>query len=639
LFNLPGLTIHQILLKYWGYAAFRPLQEDIIRSVLEGRDTLALLPTGGGKSLTFQVPALAMDGVCLVISPLIALMKDQVDQLKKRGIPASAIYSGMHPHEIERVVSNARFGDTKLLYISPERLTTDTMRSIILRMKINLIAVDESHCISQWGYDFRPPYLRIAEIRELLPGIPVLALTATATPRVVRDIMEKLRFRNGQIFQKSFERTNLTYVVIKEEDKYNRLLKIIRKVKGSGIVYVRNRKGTKEVATFLSKEKINADYYHAGLDPQTRDRRQKAWTESHDMVMVCTNAFGMGIDKPDVRFVVHLDLPDCIESYFQEAGRAGRDEKHSWAVLLWENADVTEARQNIVTSYPEPDLIRSVYQALGNYFQIAVGNGKDEIFDFDILNFCDQYKFQPVVTFNAIRFLEKEGYLMLTEAARNPSRVFIRVDKETLYRFQVANEEYDPLIKTLLRSYTGILTDFTKVSENELGKRLGLAGRKVMEMLKYLQKQELIEYIPQTQKPQLIFPLERADVKEIVLSPENYHHRMKEASERLEAMIGYAESVSRCRSQQLLEYFGETQVKRCGKCDVCIERNKLGLNEAEFDSVAGIIKPILKEKSCTVADLVDAASPINEDKVILTLSWLLDNNKIIRVSPDKYKWK
>ena len=475
--------------------------------------------------------------------------------------------------------------------------------------------------------------------RDLLPGVPVLALTATATPRVVKDIQEKLRFRNGQCFQKSFERKNLTYFVIKEEDKYGRLLKIIRKVKGSGVVYVRNRKGTKEVAAFLAKEKINADYYHAGLDPVTRDKRQKAWTESHDMVMVCTNAFGMGIDKPDVRFVVHLDLPDCIEAYFQEAGRAGRDEKQAWAILLWENADVTEARQNLLNSYPDPAVIRSVYQALGNYFQIAVGNGKDEIFDFDILSFCEQHKFQAVIAFNAIKFLEKEGYLLLSEASKNPSRVFIKVDKETLYRFQVANEDYDPLIKTLLRSYTGILTDFTKISENELGKRLGLSGKKVMEMLNYLQKQELIEYLPQTQKPQLVFPVERVDVKEIVLSPENYHHRMKEASARLEAMIGYAESHKKCRSQQLLEYFGETQVKRCGKCDVCIERNKLSLNEAEFDSVAAIIKPILKERSCAVADLVEAASPIHEDKVILTLSWLLDNGKIVKVGTDQYKWK
>jgi ATP-dependent DNA helicase RecQ len=632
------LTIHQILLKYWGYSTFRPLQEEIINSVLEGKDTLALLPTGGGKSLCFQIPALANDGLCLVISPLIALMKDQVDNLKKKGIPAAAIYSGMRAEEIDIVLGNARHGMFKLLYCSPERLSTERMQESVRRMKINLIAVDEAHCISQWGYDFRPPYLRIADIRPFIPGIPILALTATATPSVVKDIQKKLGFKTENLFQKSFERKNLTYMVIKEEDKLQRLLKIINTVPGSGVIYVRNRRATKEIAEFLQKHRISADFYHAGLDQKTRDQRQTAWISEKKRMIVSTNAFGMGIDKPNVRFVVHLDLPDCVEAYFQEAGRGGRDEKPAYAVLLFENADVIDARHHLSTSFPAISDIRNVYQALGNHFQIPAGAGKDRQFDFELSAFADSYNFQLVLVYNALKFLEKEGYVMLTDAFYNPSRIFIRADKETLYRFQVGHEEFDHFIKTILRSYSGVLSDFVKFSETELAKRAGLSLKQVTETLQHLQHLRILEYIPQTNKPQLIWLQERLDGKDLHISAEHYHDRLKEAEKRLDAMISYTENPHKCRSQALLAYFGESNTKRCGKCDVCIERNKLSLNEMEFDTILSSIKPILKAKPCTMEELVELAAPISEDKIIRAVQWLTDSDKIQMDDDRRYRW-
>ncbi|MBL6949460.1 MAG: RecQ family ATP-dependent DNA helicase [Bacteroidales bacterium] len=629
----------QILLKHWGYSSFRPLQEEIIQSILAGKDTLALLPTGGGKSICFQVPALTKDGLCLVISPLIALMKDQVDNLKKRKIQAAAIYSGMHKDEIDLVISNAKFGKTKLLYISPERLETASMKDAISRMKINLLAVDEAHCISQWGYDFRPPYLQIARIRPFIPGVPILALTATATPKVVRDVQQKLEFQRENLFQQSFERQNLIYVVIKEENKLNRLLKIIEKVKGPGIIYVRNRRETKKIATFLTKNKIPADYYHAGLDPKTRDRKQQAWMLEEKRVIVATNAFGMGIDKPNVRFVVHLDVPDCIEAYFQEAGRGGRDLKRSYAVLLYEKADILDARHNQKKAYPELNTIKDIYQALGNYFQLPIGSGMDESFEFEISGFSEQFNFQPVIVYNALRFLEKEGYVMLNEGMNNPSRIFIKANKENLYRFQVANETYDHFLKTLLRSYPGLFTDFVIIREAELAKRLSIKSDQVVKNLKFLSQQGILDYVPQTGKPTITYLQERLDPKNLHISPENYRLRLHEATKRLDAMVSYIESIHKCRSQSLLAYFGEINAKRCGKCDVCLERNKLSLNEREFDEVISRIKPKLKEKPANLEEIVAAASPVHEDKVLLAIRWLLDNDKIIPQPNQTYKWK
>ena len=631
-------TLHQILTKHWGFSEFRPLQEDIIRSVIEGKDTLALLPTGGGKSLCYQVPALAMDGMCLVISPLIALMKDQVDSLKSKGIAAAAVHSGMHPDEQERVLSNARFGAIKLLYISPERLGTERIRELLRKVRINLLAVDEAHCVSQWGYDFRPPYLKIAEIRPFIQGTPILALTATATPKVVKDIQEKLQFRQQNLIRKSFERKNLTYIVQKEEDKPGRLLKILNKVKGSGIIYVRNRRETKLIAEFLKKNKISADYYHAGLLQKVRDQKQNAWIKEECKIMVATNAFGMGIDKHSVRVVIHMDLPDCIESYFQEAGRAGRDEKQAYAVLLYENADLLVSRKNLSLAFPGTSTIKTVYQALGNYFQIPAGSGKDARFDMDLAAFTGEYKLQPVTAYNSLKFLEKEGYIMLSDALHRPSRIFVKADKETLYRFQVENEFYDLLLKTILRSYTGVLTEFVNFSEAELARRTGINTEELVKHLKRLENLKIINYTPATDKPQLVYLDDRLDGKDIRISPVYYQDRLKEAEQRLEFMIHFAESSNKCRSQQLLEYFGEKSTKRCGKCDVCLERNKLGLNEMEFDEIVAIIKPILTSNTAGIDQLVAAASVMNEDKVILVVRWLMDNGKIILDDDGKYRW-
>jgi ATP-dependent DNA helicase RecQ len=615
------------------------MQEEIIQSVLDGKDTLALLPTGGGKSLCFQVPALTREGICLVVSPLIALMKDQVDNLKKRGISAAAIHSGMHADEIRIILDNCRFGNTKLLYLSPERLTTEKMREALMRMNVNLLAVDEAHCISQWGYDFRLPYIQIANIRHLIPNTPVMALTATATPKVVKDIQQKLEFKKENVFQKSFERKNLTYLVLKEEDKLKRLVKIISKVKGPGIVYVRNRRHTKEIAEYLQKNQISADFYHAGLDPRTRDQRQSAWINEDKRIIVSTNAFGMGIDKPNVRLVVHLDLPDSIEAYFQEAGRGGRDEKRAYAVLLYESSNIIDSRHNLALSYPDLKTIRDVYQALGNYFQLPVGMGKDCQFDFDLASFAGQYKFQPVIVFNCLRFLEKEGFVMLTEGLHNPSKIYMKAHKDELYRFQVENEPFDAFIKTILRSYSGIFSGFIIFSESELARRSNLSLDEVVGNLKRLAKLQILDYVPQTDKPQIFYLQERLDTRDLTISPENYKDRLKDAEMRLETMISYAEATNKCRSQALLAYFGECHTKRCGKCDVCIERNKISLNEMEFDNIVNMIKPILKTRSCTLEEMIEAAGQINDDKVIRAVQWLVDNEKIVMDRERRYRWR
>ena len=633
------MTIHQILLKYWGYSSFRPLQEEIIQSVLNGRDTLALLPTGGGKSITFQVPAMAMDGLCLVITPLISLMQDQVGNLKKKGIRAAAIHSGMYAAEIDTALNNCRYGDNKLLYVSPERLTTDKMRDALKRIKVNLIAVDESHCVSQWGYDFRPPYLRIAEIRELLPSVPILALTATATPEVVVDIQSKLHFRSPNVFRKSFERKNITYFVFKEEDKHRRILNIIRKVKGPGIIYVRNRRQTKEIAEYLTRQGISATWYHAGLDPKERQKNQQAWIKETKQVIVATNAFGMGIDKPNVRFVIHIDLPDSIEAYFQEAGRAGRDEKPAFAVLLYEQADIIELRKNLDATYPELQKIKDIYQALGNYLKIPVGNGKDFMTEFDIGDFSENYNFPPIISYNALKFLEKEGFILLSEAVHTPSRVFIKTDKESLYRFQVENEFFDPFIKTLLRSYSGIFSKFSPIREEDIAKRTSLPVDKVIEILVRLSKLQVIDYIPRTENPRLIFTEDRIESKDLTLSPGYYKDRFLAAQKRIDAMIRYAESTHKCRSQALLTYFGESEARRCGKCDVCIQRNKIELTDLEFNSILKDIKPILQTKPCSMVELVEMVTSVSEDKVIRAIQWLLDNEKIEMTKDRQYIWR
>ncbi|MCK4921896.1 MAG: ATP-dependent DNA helicase RecQ, partial [Bacteroidales bacterium] len=491
----------QILTKHWGYSDFRPLQEDIIRSVFEGRDTLGLLPTGGGKSITFQVPALAKEGICIVVTPLIALMRDQVSNLQKKEIKAIAVNSSMSKDEIDIALDNCIFGDFKFLYLSPERLASDLFKVRLEKMNVNLIAVDESHCISQWGYDFRPSYLNIAEIRDLLPEVPVLALTATATPKVVEDIMDRLKFRERNLFQKSFERTNLTYRVDNVEDKNRRLLNYCSDHKGTAIVYVRNRKKTKEISDFLKLNNISSDYYHAGINHESRSSKQENWQNGKIRVIVATNAFGMGIDKSDVRLVIHMDLPDSIEAYFQEAGRAGRDEKSALAVLIVNKADKRLAEQRISNTFPEIQLIKDIYQALGNYFQLAIGSGKGQSFDFILHDFLHKYKFSALVAHNSIKILQREGYIDISDEFNNPSRIHFKILRDDLYKFQVSNAKYDGFIKLILRSYTGLFSSYVAVDENLLAKRSGLSRDDVYKYLVRLSSSQIIDYIPMKRNP------------------------------------------------------------------------------------------------------------------------------------------
>lgn len=622
------MPLKSILLKYWGYSQFRPLQEEIIQSVVDKKDTLALMPTGGGKSLCFQIPGIHLPGVCLVVTPLIALMKDQVEQLNRRGIPAAALYSGMHSREIELMLNYAVHQKLKFLYISPERLKTDLFLGHLPQMQVNLIAVDEAHCISQWGYDFRPPYLEIAEIRRFHPKAPVLAVTATATPDVVKDIMEKLGFKSPNVFQKSFSRTNLTYFAFKEEDKLGRLIRILAKAKGSAVVYVRNRKKTREIADFLNKNGIRSTFYHAGLNQQDRDKAQLSWTKNQAQVVVATNAFGMGIDKPDVRAVVHLDLPDTPEAYFQEAGRAGRDEKQAYAVLLYNYSDIDNLRQNFSSSYPELAEIKRIYQMLGNHFQVPIGGGKDQAYDFDLRSFSELLSLSPITVYNALKILEKDGYLILNEDLNGPSKVFIHIGKENLYRFQVANPAYDSLLKTMLRSYGGMFADFVKISETEISKRIHIEETRIVKALQNLHKFDVLTYQESKKKPQIIFTSERMDAKDLRLTPESYDFLKNAARKRMEAIIEYVELDVKCRSQFLLAYFGEINSKRCGKCDICIERNKLELSQLEFDNVVNVLKPLLKQQNLTIKQLAKKLDEIPEENLVKVVRWLLENEKI-----------
>ncbi len=623
------MDLHAILLKYWGFSSFRPLQEDIIRSVIDGRDTLALLPTGGGKSLCYQVPGVALEGLCIVVSPLIALMKDQVQALKEKGIKATGIYHGMSRVEIDKAVDNCVYGDVKFLYLSPERLTTDLIRSRMEKMNVNLLAVDESHCISQWGYDFRPPYLRIAEIRTLIPNTPVLALTATATPQVVNDIQEKLLFSSPKVFQKSFERKNLAYVVFREEDKLNRLLKICRNVPGTGVVYVRNRKRTREIARWLEQQGVSADFYHAGLTTLERDTKQNAWMKERTRIVVSTNAFGMGIDKPNVRFVVHMDLPDSPEAYFQEAGRAGRDGKKAYAILLFNESDIMDLKEFHERSFPPLKLIKRVYTCLGNYYQLAIGSGKDQSMPFELTTFAKNYGMDPFVVFNALGFLEKEGYLAVSEAMSNPSRIMFLVNNETLYRFQVANPGYDAFIELLLRSYSGLFSEFTKIRETDIAKRSGIPKDNVHKMLSELHDMQILHYKKQNEQPLITFLEERMSEADLTISKSVYKERKAFAGKRMNAMLDYARSSNRCRSLNLLAYFGETDALRCGQCDVCLEKNKTGVSSYEFDQIRDLVRQKIREEQVRLESLIHELDiRLSEKKVINVIRHLQDKGII-----------
>lgn len=627
-----------ILTKYWGFNQFRPLQEDIIKSVAEGKDTLGLMPTGGGKSVTFQVYSLSREGVCLVITPLIALMKDQVQNLKKRKIKAAAIYSGMSKDEIDITFQNVVNGDYKFLYLSPERLQTDFFKSRLHLLNVNLIAVDEAHCISQWGHDFRPSYRTIAEIRDKLPLIPVLALTATATPQVVDDIQEQLNFVEKNVFSKSFERSNLTYSVLNTENKLKHLFKIVTDNSGTGIVYARNRKATREIALTLKKYNFSADYYHAGLDPELRTIKQTEWQKGKTRVMVCTNAFGMGIDKPDVRFVVHMDLPDSIEEYFQEAGRAGRDEKDAKAILLYNNTDNTKALKRITRSFPEIEKVKVVYQALADYFQIALETGLHESFEFEIFNFAQRYKLDVITIFNSLKLLQTEGYLEYNDAVYNPSRIFFKPNRDDLYKFQVSHRNLDPFIKLLLRNYTGVFTEFVNISEEGLARKAGTNVEVIVNYLILLSKEGIINYIPRKTKPVIVFLTERCKPEDLHFNIKEYNERKNRYEGRLKAMLKYAQSTTKCRSQQLLSYFGQNEASRCGKCDICMRRNELSLSKYEFDLIHNKLKEVLTQKDVYLNDAM-ALIDYEENKVVKVIQWLFENNKIGYSKEHKLQWK
>ena len=621
-----------ILQQYWGYSSFRPMQEDIIDSAIAGNDTLALLPTGGGKSICFQVPAMAMDGVCIVITPLISLMKDQVMHLKKIGIPAAAIFTGMHYNEIEIAYNQAVFGLLKFLYVSPERLMTDAFIEALKKMKVCLLAIDESHCISQWGYDFRPPYLKIAEIRKYIPNTPVMALTATATPKVVEDIQYRLGFKKNNVFQTSYERKNLTYNVIHEADKYGLMYRLFANMnKGSGIVYVRSRKRTKVIAEWLQSVGISASFYHAGLDAKTRDYRQQLWMDSKIKVIVATNAFGMGIDKSDVRLVVHLDLPDSLEAYFQEAGRAGRDLQPSEAFLLVANTDISKLKENLQSSYPELSRIKLIYEALCNYLQIPIGAGENMSYDFDINEFTQYYKFSLLEVFNAIKLIEREGIIATSEAMNTPSKIHIRANREDLYRFQIEYKEYDAIIKFLLRNLPGVLSDFVNIREEHISQKTNIPVEKVIRQLKNLDSMNFLTYIPRNDKPQILFLTERLDIRFFTLSDDIYKNRKNDAARRVDAVIDFVNNNDECRSIQLLRYFGENIKNICNRCDVCSSKNKMTINDKEYEDISERIVHELRESDNNVYEILKKINDHHDEKIVLTIKWMIDNGIIKQV--------
>ena len=627
----------QILTKYWGYAAFRPLQEEIIQSVNQGKDTLGLMPTGGGKSVTYQVYSLSKPGICLVITPLIALMKDQVENLNQRGIKALAIHSGMSSQEIKINLDNAAWGNYKFLYLSPERIATERFRERIGQFDVNLIAVDEAHCISQWGYDFRPSYLRIAELRDLLPDVPVLAVTATATSQVIDDIQEQLKFKSKNVLRTSYYRSNLIYLVRNEEDKINYLVRAVQKAKGTGIIYVKSRKLTREISDLLLKNSISADYYHAGLSSKIRSAKQESWKNGRSRVIVSTNAFGMGIDKADVRFVIHLEAPDSVEAYFQEAGRAGRDGKIAWSVLLYNNSDKVKLQKNVAKTFPEPDIIKRIYEAICNYFQLAIGFGKNQTLEFSMAAFASSFSFQISTVYNSLKILQREGYLELTDELDNPSKVYFQVDRDDLYKFQVANAEFDGFIKLLLRSYTGIFTNYVSIDEQLMAIRANISPDLVYQFLCQLRTQKIIDYIPQKRIPFIIFTRERIDPDRLKISKENYEDCKLDYLKRIEAIIHYASSGHKCRSQLLLQYFGEQESVRCGKCDVCQQRNELNVSKYEFDNISEQIKKVLLQP-CFYEELLAKVEGKSEN-VIKIVRWLLENEKIVYLVDNRMEWR
>ena len=616
----------EILRKYWGYQDFRSIQLNIIQSIAEGRDTLGLMPTGGGKSITFQVPALAMDGVCIVITPLIALMKDQVANLKKRHIRAAALYSGMTREQIITTLENCIFGAVKILYVSPERLASNLFLTKLRHINVSFITVDEAHCITQWGYDFRPSYLKIADIRQLLPGKPILALTATATPAVVDDIQDKLLFRAKNVFSMSFERNNLAYIVRNTENRAAEMLHILNKIDGCAIIYVRNRKETKELAEFLCNNNVKATFYHAGLADSIRDERQREWQSDKIRVMVATNAFGMGIDKPDVRIVIHIEAPDCIESYFQEAGRAGRDGEKAYAILLTNRSDIARLRKRAVADFPDKDYIRKVYEHIAYFFQIAVGSGYGMAFKFNIMKFCRNFKHYPVMVEAALRILEQAGYIEYNCNDDAKSRVMFDLRRDELYRLHNNSQLEDKLIETLLRNYNGLFVDYGMVDEDYLAHLIGCEETEVHECLKLLARKHIISYIPPRDEPLIRYVKSRELTERISIPYYIYEQRLEKSKERTEAMIAYMTCETECRSVMLLEYFGEKNAKRCNMCDVCTSANE-DEDDMEY-AVRRIMEYLADGSPKTYKELRDFDHKIETSVLANAIDYLLSEEKV-----------
>ncbi len=628
-------TPEQILKTYWGYDQFRANQREIIDFALQGQDVLALLPTGGGKSICYQVPALCMEGTCIVVSPLIALMKDQVEQLKRRGIAAAAVFSGMNHRALDIVFENAANGAYKLLYLSPERLQTELAIARIQRMRVNLLAVDEAHCISQWGYDFRPPYLQIANIRAYLPKVPVMALTATATAPVIEDIQLRLGFKTRNVVRQSFLRTNLSYSVIYEPDKIQKTVEILKRVPGTAVVYSRNRGETKMVAGILNAEGISADYYHAGLNLEERNRKQEDWIQNRTRVICSTNAFGMGIDKPDVRLVIHLSLPDSLEAYFQEAGRGGRDGKKAYAVLLYDQADGESLRYTLGVAYPPLDTIRRIYNALCNYCQIAIGSGEMASFPFEMAHFLSTFRIEEYLGYSCLRILETDGWFTLSESGIARSKVMVLLSSEKSYDYQVRKQRGASVLQVILRGYPGVQSDLVEISESVIASHLKTTAEEVVKELSYLQSAGVLEYVPKTVQPQITFLRERVHEKNLTIDLAAYNFRKERATEKVEKAIYYAES-RRCRSILLLEYFDETDARPCGICDICTGRNA---SSQTGDSIvnSGLAQKILRlvrREPQSVREVIEAWPAARTDAIKECIQALLDQG-LLQLSDDK----
>ena len=622
-------TPKEILLKYWGYSSFRENQEEIIKMIINNKDTLALLPTGGGKSICYQIPSLIMDGICIVVSPLISLMKDQVEDIKSKGIKAITITSDLDFKEVDIALTNCIFGGYKFLYISPEKLQNELVQSKISEMNVNLIAVDEAHCISEWGHNFRPSYRNISLIREIHPNSPVIALTATATKDVVSDIQENLDFKKPNLVQSSFYRENLSYIVIKEQDKKRKLINILNKIHGSAIVYVKSRKDCEKISKILVENNISANYYHAGLNIDQRNKRQENWKKSKSRVMVATNAFGMGIDKSDVRLVIHFHIPSTIESYFQETGRAGRDEKESFAVLLYNSTDEKYLRDFVELHFPSVKEIKECYQNLANHFQIAVNNGEEEKFDFDLSDYSEKYKTNSLRTYNILRYLEKENYLKLQNIYNNSSKIHVKMEHSELYKFQISNKYFDPYIKLLLRSYSGLFEDFVNINETLLAGRSKTNENKIIEVLKKLQELEVLDYLPKKQVTQIIYLQNRVDEKYLNLSEDKQKENKDSEIKRMNFILNYCNQNSACRTEILLSYFGEHQNFRCGKCDICRKRNKVEISDLEFDKIKNQVLIILSEESQTLIEICNLIKDFREEKIIKVINFLIENSELI----------